>query len=91
MLLLQKAHELKVIDNFGKQQEIDYQILKDIFYVRVISLEDLYIKIVKEKEKFYVQLFDEDVFEEKKEIENIGNIDKKNLAVRLNKKIKIFN
>lgn len=91
MLLLQKAHELKVIDNFGKQQEIDYQILKDIFYVRVISLEDLYIKIVKEKEKFYVQLFDEDVFEEKKEVENIGNIDKKNLAVRLNKKIKIFN
>lgn len=89
MMLLKKAHELKVIDTFGKQQDIDYQILKNIFYVRVINLEDLYIKIIKEKEKYYIQLFDENIFEEKVEIEDIEN--KKDFEVKLNKKIKMFN
>ena len=87
-MLLKKAHELKVIDTFGKQQDIDYQILKNIFYVRVINLEDLYIKIIKEKEKYYIQLFDENIFEEKVKL---SNIDKKEIKIKLNKKIKIFN
>lgn len=90
MLLLNKAHELKLIDNFSNESEIDYQILKNIFYVRVINLEDLYIKLIKENDRYYVQLFDENVFEEKIEIEGIGNLNKKDLTFKMNRKVKIF-
>lgn len=89
--LIKKAHEVKVINKFSKNDEIDYGLLEIIFNIRVISLEDLYIKIIKEKEKYYIQLFDEDIFEEKIEIENMGNLDKKDLEIKLNRKIKIFN
>lgn len=90
-LLLEKAHELKLIDTFSKDREIDYQILKNIFYIRVINLEDLYIKVIKEKDSYYVQLFDESVFEEKIKLGSIAEINKKDLTVKINKKVKIFN
>ena len=89
-LLLQKAHDLKLIDIFSKHEELDYQILKHIFHIRVIPLEDLYIKVSKERDNLYVQLFDENVFEEKIRIQKEGTINKKDLAFRMNKKIKIF-
>lgn len=91
MLLLERAHELKLIAVFSEEKEIDYEILKNIFYVRVINLEDLYIKFMKEKDNYYVQLFDENVFEEKMKIENIGELNKKDLSFKINKKVKIFN
>ncbi len=91
MLLIEKANNLKVIDEFSKEKQMNLDILKNIFYVRVINLEDLYIKCTKEKEKYYIQLFDENVFEEKIEINSIGNLNKKELAFKMNKKIKIFN
>lgn len=90
-LLIEKAHELKMIDYFSKEKEIDYQILKNIFCVRVINLENLYIRIMKEKNSYYIQLFDEEVFEEKIRIEGITDISKKDMLFKLNKKIKIFN
>lgn len=91
ILLIEKAHELKVIDSFSKNLELDYKILRNLFYVRVINLEDLYIKFIKEKDNYYIQLFDENIFEEKIKIENIGDISKKDLSFKMNKKIKIFN
>lgn len=89
--LIKKGHELKIIDTFSKEEDIDYQILKSIFEVRVINLENLYIRISKEKDKYYIQLFDENAFEEKVEIKDMGKLNKKNLEKRINKKIKIFN
>lgn len=89
--LIKKAHEIKVIDIFSNNDEIDYDLLEIIFNIRVISLEDLYIKLIKEREKYYIQLFDEDMLEEKIEIKNMGNLDKKNLEIKINKKTKIFN
>ena len=91
ILLLKKAQELKLIDVFCNEKEIDYQILKNIFYVRVINLEDLYIKLIKENDKYYVQLFDENVFEEKREIKGTDSLNKRDLTVKMNKKVKIFN
>ena len=89
--LLEKAHKLKVIDIFSNEKELNYEILKNIFYVKVINLEELYIKITKEKEKTYMQLFDENVFEEKIEIKMPENLNKKDILFKYNKKIKIFN
>ena len=72
-------------------KEIDDEILKNIFIIRMITLEDVYIKLIKEKEKVYLQLFDEEMFEEKVELKDFGAINKKDLEIKVNKKIKVFN
>ena len=90
-LLLNKAQELKVIIVASKNKDMDDEILKNIFGIRILSLEDIYIKLIKEKDKVYVQLFDDDIFEEKLELKDFGNINKKDLEIKVNKKIKVFN
>ena len=83
--LLEKAIELKAIQEISEDKENNYEILKNIFNVRIIKLEDAYLKITKEKGKYFVQIFDENVFEEKIQISK-----SKNLKIKLNKKISIW-
>lgn len=88
--LLKKAYELKVTEQFSKKDNIHYELMKNIFDIRVIDLESLNIKVIKEKEKYFVQFFDEEIFEEKIELDSNIGITKKELEIRLNKKVKIF-
>ena len=88
--LVQKSIEQKVIFNFSKNEDLNYDIIKNVFETRIISLEDLYIKIVKENKKYYIQLFDENIFEEKVEIGNIEEINLNDINVKLNKSTKVF-
>ena len=74
-----------MIISISKKEEIDDEILKNIFNIRAISLEEIYIKLIKEKDKYYIQFFDDDVFEEKIEIKEMGNINKKDLEIKFNK------
>jgi hypothetical protein len=85
--LIKKAGQLKIMNIFSKNEETNYQIVKNIFFIRVINLETLYVKVTRDKEKYFVQLFDDNVFEEKQEI-YVEN--KRNLEIRFNKKVKIF-
>lgn len=88
--ILEQANHMKVIEKFSKQEEINYQLLKEIFQVRSINLEEIYIKLTKEKEKYFIQLFDENAFEEKKELTTTEILNKKDLYIRFNKKVKVF-
>ena len=88
--LIKKAQDLKVMPVVSKNQELDDEILRHIFDIREISLEEIYIKLTKDKDKFYVQLFDEGVFEEKVELKDFKNINKKDLEIKINKKVKVF-
>lgn len=90
-LLIQKAKEQSVLHIFTSKEELDYLIFKNIFSLRIINLEDVYIKITKEKDIFYMQFFDDGAFEEKVELGNMQMITKKDLEIKLNKKIKVFN
>ena len=90
-LIIKKANDLKFVEIISKNEELNYKLLKNIFKVRVINLESIYIKIINEGDKYYLQLFDDEIFENKIEIENTENLNKKNLEIKLNKKIKIFN
>ncbi len=85
--LLSKAENEKVIQKITKDDEILYNIWKYIFKLRAIKLEDLAIKITKDKQQqYFLQIFDEDLFEEKVPMKELqGEID-----LKLNKKIKIF-
>ena len=83
-----------MLDELSKNEKINYDILKHIFQVRSIKLEDLSVKIIKEKTQFCVEFYSnelEKVFEEKMKLKNVGNIDKKDFEIKLNKKVKIFN
>ena len=84
-VLIDKAIDLKAIQRISIDKENNYEILKNIFNVRIIKLEDAYLKITKEKDKYFVQIFDENVFEEKIEISK-----PKDLEIKLNKKISIM-
>ena len=90
MTLFKKAQEEKVMESIIQDKELEYILLKHIFTVRIIKLEDLIFKLTKEKDKFYLQLFDEDIFEQKIEIPEMKDLSKKDLQIRLNKKIKLF-
>ena len=83
--LIDKAISLKVLQNISLDKETNYEILKNIFSVRIIKLEDAYLKITKEKDKYFLQIFDENIFEEKIEISK-----PKELEIKLNKKISIW-
>lgn len=88
--LITKAEELNVIDKINKNEDMNYLFLKNIFSFRIISLEDLYIKIISEKDKLFLQVFDEDVYEEKIEICSLDNLNKKDFELKFNKKVKLL-
>ena len=73
----QKAIENKVITN------VPFEVVQHILETRIIILEELYYKIQKEDEKYYVQIFDENITDEKFEVNLVNNL-------KINKKIKIF-
>ena len=76
-ILVKKAIEKSIISN------VPFEVMKHVFKTRIIVLENLYYKITIEADKYYIQIFDENVSEEKFEIKQIEKTKK-------NKKIKIF-
>jgi len=76
-LLIQKARQKKIM------ADVPFEIMKHVFETRIIKLEDLYYKITAKDDKNYVQIFDENISEEKFEI----ILEEK---TKINKKIKIF-
>ena len=94
--ILEKAHKLRVIEKFSKQEDINYELLKVIFQNRNINIQDIEVKLIREKikeekiEKYYIQVFDGNGIGEKKELKNSETLNKKDLAIMFNKKVKIF-
>ena len=84
-MIIDKAIEYKVFEKVSNDKETNFRILKNIFSVRIIKLEDAYLKITKEKDKFFLKIFDENIFEEKIEIQQ-----PKDLEIKLNKKRPIW-
>lgn len=78
--------EKKLVEKAIKQKaivDVPFEIMRHVFETRIIILEELYYKIMPEEDKFYVQIFDENISDEKFEITPIEN-------TKINKKIKIF-
>lgn len=89
-LILQKAHQLKVIIQISPNEEVNKQIAQRMFYLRSISLENLSIKLTKEKEDVFVQFLEEDRMEEKFKIGTKDEYSAKELKLKWNKKMKLF-
>lgn len=89
MLLIRKAIEQKALIVISQNEQINYEIVKNVFFVRIINLEEITLKLVKENDEYYVQFFDDKAFDKKSKL-NFDNLNKKVLKIRLNKKIKLF-
>lgn len=94
--ILDKSHKLKALEKLSKQEEFNDQLLRYIFITRSTNLEEIQVKLIKEKDKennnikYIVQVFDGNNTEEKAELENSEKLINKDLAIRFNKKVKIF-
>lgn len=85
--IIKVAIEKKILKNISKKLETNYQILKQIFEMKIIKLENIEIKMNKEDKKIKVQYLDSNLFE--KEIYMPLNLTEE-LNIKLNKKEKIF-
>lgn len=83
--IIDKAINLKAFEKISEDKNVNHEILRNIFFVRIIKLEDTYLKITSENKKIYIQIFDENMIEEKIEIKK-----PKDLDIKVNKKIKIM-
>ncbi len=86
--ILGKAQELNAINEVFKETKLNNEVLKYIFSLEIISLEDIYIKIIKEKDGLYIQFFDEDIIDEKFKMN--FEYKEEELRIKINKKIKLF-
>lgn len=81
-LIIRKAQEFKIWDNFTENQELTYKILKEIFDIKIIYLQNIVFQCKFEDKVLYVEIYDDTVIENTLKIE-IDN-------VRIKKKFKLF-
>lgn len=86
--VIAKAYELKSLNDIYKDKTKNINILKYIFNLKIIKLEDIGFKIIKDKDDYYIQFYDDDVADEKVKLDI--EIKKEDLKIRINKKIKLF-
>lgn len=86
-LLIKKAIDKKVITEISENSNINMEIIKNIFNSKIISLNAIQISICKEDDEWQAHIFDEDILESKIEI---NDINKKDLKIKIRKKVKFF-
>ena len=85
---IQKLYDKKIITTISTNEKNDIEIVKNIFNLKIINLEDIYLKLKKEKDKYVIQIYDDKETLEK-EIEINLEFNKKD-KIKLNKKVKLF-
>ena len=89
-LIINKAVRAKVLLCISSNAETDYLVLKELFNTKIINLESISINIKNENGKLFLQMFDENIFDEKIELGDINSFDLKQFLVKLNKNVKLF-
>lgn len=86
--LIKKLYSNKLINTLSTNEKNDIEIVKNIFNLKIIDLEDIYIEIKNNNEKYIIQLYDDKETLDK-EIEINLEFNKKD-KIKLNRKIKLF-
>lgn len=87
--LLKKAIDFKIITSISEDEAENITFLQFIFETRIISMEDIYVCMIKENNMYFLE-FSEDNENSYEEKFQINNIKKEMLNIRLNKRVKIF-
>ena len=87
-LLIKKLYNNKVINTLSSNEKNDIEIVKKIFDLKIINLEDIYLQIRKKDNEYNIKFYDE---KETLETEEIIKLDfNKKDKIKLNRKIKLF-
>lgn len=85
--LVDKVTDMKILIKITDNQEVNDTIIKQILLSKIISFEDINIKITNEKTGIYVTVYDEETKDNKIKLENIT---KEDVKIKFNKKVKLF-
>lgn len=87
-ILVKKMYDNKIINTISTNLGSDIKILKNIFNLKIINMESIYIEINKMGEKYVLGIYDEkETLENEQEI----NLDfNKKDKIKLNKRIRLF-
>lgn len=87
-VLIKKLYDNKVINTLSTNEKNDIQIVKNIFDLKIINMEYIYMEIRKQDGKYVISTFDEkETLEQQFEIDLDFN---KKDKIRLNRKFKLF-
>ncbi|MDO5557702.1 MAG: hypothetical protein Q4G05_05655 [Clostridia bacterium] len=81
-ILIRKAVQLKLIKEISKNENDNFEILKNLFKTRIINLKKISVEVIYKDDKYYVKYYDS------KLLESTFNI--KPVKVKLKKRYKIF-
>lgn len=84
-----KANELNLINNISENNKLNMSVLEHIFGSKIISLDQVSIKIVKSKSEYFIQFYDEGVRDETFKIDK--EIKSEDIKIKLNKEVRLFN
>ena len=87
-LLIKKLYDNKIINTISTNEENDIKIVKNIFDLKMINLEDIYLEIRKKEEEYTIKFYDEKETLET-QIVMLLKFNKKD-KIKLNRKIKLF-
>ena len=87
--LILKLYNLKIINTISTNEKNDIEIVKQVFFTKIINLEEIYLEVMKKEENTYsIYIYDgKETLEEIKEINLEFN---KKDKVKSNKQIKLF-
>lgn len=86
-VLIKKAYELKVLSKISNDEEENNIIIKNIFTTKIITLENVNLDLRQNEQSLEIDIYDGEVFEK---TVVMPSFNKKSLAVKLGKKIKII-
>ena len=85
--LIKNAIQMKAINEILTEEDKNIELTEKLFLSNIIRLQDINIKITKEKENLYMTIYDEEIEDSKIELKNIK---KEDLKIKLGKKTKLF-
>ena len=86
--LIKKLYDNKIINTISTNEKKDIEIVKNIFDLKIINLEDIYVEIRKKNSEYIIKFYDE---KETLETQTSMKLEfNKNDKIKLNRKIKLF-
>lgn len=87
-MLIKKACEMKILTKFSEDEELNKNILKNIFDSRIIILQNIVISLKYEESILWIEMNDVNILDRTVQLKIVQ---KSELLVKLKKKIKIWN
>lgn len=86
--LIKKLYDNKIINTLSTSEKNDIEIVKSIFDLKIIDMENIYIQIKESNDKYNISVYDEKETQEK-EFEMNLKFNSKD-KIKLNKKVRLF-